>query len=114
MGGPPHTFDHKPGSRLGKISRSHRRKRSPLKLKTENILPRGAPSKRLRYGGQNKTLVSFRLLLLVMLPGGKIIKNEEFRKKLSSFLENYPQHRIQPLALTTIHSHHVLKVKITD
>ncbi|OGP90196.1 MAG: hypothetical protein A2157_13535 [Deltaproteobacteria bacterium RBG_16_47_11] len=39
--------------------------------------PRGAPSKRLRYGRQNKTLVSFRLLLFVMLHGDKILKNEE-------------------------------------
>jgi hypothetical protein len=83
MGGLPYTFEHKPGTKLGKISRSHRRKRSPLKLKTENILPRSAPSKRLRYGGQNKTLVSFRLLLFVMLHGGKILKNEEFRKESS-------------------------------
>ena len=84
MGDPPHTFEHKPDTKLGKISRSHRKKRPPLKLKTENILPRGAPSKRLRYGGQNKTLVSFRLLLFVMLHGGKILKNEEFRKDFSN------------------------------
>ena len=84
MGDPPHTFKHKPDTKLGKISRSHRKKRPPLKLKIENILPRGAPSKRLRYGRQNKTLVSFRLLLFVMLHGGKILKNEEFRKNFSN------------------------------
>jgi hypothetical protein len=50
-----------------------------LKLKTENILPRGAPSKRFRYGGQNKPLVSFRLLVFVMLHKGKTLKNKEFR-----------------------------------
>jgi hypothetical protein len=41
----------------------------------------------LRYGKQPKTLHLFRLLLFEVLHGGKIFKNEGFRKK-SSFFSN--------------------------
>ena len=53
--------------------------------KTGDILPRGVPSKRLRYGEQIKILKSVRLLLLKVLHGGEILKNQDFRKYFTDF-----------------------------
>ncbi|OGP93101.1 MAG: hypothetical protein A2156_08165 [Deltaproteobacteria bacterium RBG_16_48_10] len=63
-------------AKIPKFNRCRRRK-------GVNILPLYAPSKRLRYEKQTKTLVSFRLLLIEMLHGGKIFKNHDFREKSS-------------------------------
>jgi hypothetical protein len=46
-------------------------------FKSESILPLYAPYKKGQYDGQTKTPDSFRLLLVEVLHGGKVFKNEE-------------------------------------
>jgi hypothetical protein len=58
-----------------------RTNKTPMKTLPVNILPRYAPSKRLRYEKQTEAPNPFRLLLVEVLHRGKVLENEECRKK---------------------------------
>jgi hypothetical protein len=51
----------------------------------EGIVPLYGPYKKRQYDGQTKTPDSFRLLLVELLHGGKVFKNDDYRKKSRSF-----------------------------
>ena len=44
-------------------------------------MPLSAPYKKRQYDGQTKTPDSFRLLLVEVLHGGKVFKNDDYRKE---------------------------------
>ena len=51
-------------------------------LKVVDFLPLYGPYKKPQYDGQTKTLDSFRLLLVEVLHGSKVFKNEEYEEVL--------------------------------
>ena len=64
---PPHLLGYQPGTRLVRLSQDPRRKRSLLKLKPEDILPKPAPTNevgRMQIWSQYLNFLRFEKLLI--------------------------------------------------